>query len=113
MKPVFAVPGPITSKQSDGTAYLLKNGATLISAATDILKEYGLSKKSSNHSMQDLSTLSEEERKIVKLLEHEPQSLDDLAKTIKLPPSRLAVIVTGLEMKGIIQKRGDGMFGIS
>lgn len=34
---VFAVPGPITSLQSKGTAALIKNGATLVESVDDIL----------------------------------------------------------------------------
>lgn len=36
---VFAVPGPINSPNSEGTAYLIKNGAAIITCAEDILDE--------------------------------------------------------------------------
>ncbi len=36
---VFAVPGPITSAYSKGTAKLLKNGAKLVESASDIIEE--------------------------------------------------------------------------
>ncbi len=38
-KEVFAVPGPITSPTSEGTAWLIKNGAKLIYDVDDILEE--------------------------------------------------------------------------
>ena len=38
---VFAVPGPINSPTSEGTAYLIKQGATVVSGVTDILEELG------------------------------------------------------------------------
>lgn len=36
---VFAVPGPINSPNSEGTAYLIKNGAAIIASADDIWEE--------------------------------------------------------------------------
>ncbi|OGG14212.1 DNA protecting protein DprA [Candidatus Gottesmanbacteria bacterium RIFCSPHIGHO2_01_FULL_39_10] len=36
---VFAVPGPITSKFSKGPAFLLKNGAKMVTGISDILEE--------------------------------------------------------------------------
>jgi DNA processing protein len=36
---VFAVPGPITSKYSGATSYLLQNGAKLVESADDIIEE--------------------------------------------------------------------------
>lgn len=41
-KDVFAVPGPITSHLSDGTSWLIKQGAKLISSVDDILEEIKL-----------------------------------------------------------------------
>lgn len=38
-KDVFAVPGPITSHFSNGSAYLIKQGAKLVSSAEDVLEE--------------------------------------------------------------------------
>ena len=38
-KEVFAVPGPITSPTSEGTAWLIKNGAKLIYDIEDIIEE--------------------------------------------------------------------------
>ncbi len=36
---VFAVPGPVTSKYSGATSFLLKNGAKLVESADDIIEE--------------------------------------------------------------------------
>ena len=38
---VFAVPGRIGDPKAEGTLFLLKQGATLVQSATDILQEYG------------------------------------------------------------------------
>jgi len=39
-KDVFAVPGPITSPLSEGTAWLIKQGAKLVYSVNDILEEF-------------------------------------------------------------------------
>lgn len=38
---VFAVPGPVTSPKSRGTLNLIKQGAKLVTEASDIIEEYG------------------------------------------------------------------------
>src|SRR2546423_9228304 len=39
---VFAVPGPITSRQSEGTNKLLKQGAKCVTSARDILEDLNI-----------------------------------------------------------------------
>lgn len=115
-KPIFAVPGPITSKQSDGTSYLLKNGAKLVQNVVDIIQEFRI--QSSEFGMNkkldiDSLNITNEEKEVLKLLEHEEISLDDLAQKSGLKVGELSILLSSLEMQGYIKNLGAGVYSLS
>lgn len=78
-KPVFAVPGPITSTASAGTNLLIKEGfAKMVTQPSDILgKEYSQKDK------QLIKTLLPPlEQKIYELLSREPATADEIAAAL-------------------------------
>lgn len=108
-RPVFAVPGPITSKQSDGTAKLLKSGAVLIRNVNDILDYFKFDRKSiKNQFDMEKLNLTDEEKKIVEYLQNEPLHINILAKNTGIEVPKLNTIVTMLELKGIIKHLSTG-----
>lgn len=108
---VFAVPGSIFSAPSKGANALIRQGATPITSAEDLLLEIGFQNSASNESEQnqqqlDLSLFSKEEQHILLLLE-EPRSRDELFIISELPSQLLLSTLTILEIKGaIIEKLG-------
>jgi len=109
-KPIFAVPGPITSRMSDGTSQLLQDGAVLVRSAQDIVKVLNISSKSSQtKSKRDFSKLplSKNELKVCKSLENENLSIDDIFQKTKIEIRKLSIILSEMEMKGIVL-REDG-----
>jgi len=111
-KKIFAVPGSIVSVQSKGTIELLKGDAILVSTASDVLdelnlKSVGLSTKSSFGNLN----LSKEEKKIVEALESENLSVDEVVRQVKIPIKKLILILSELEMRGLIVSSG-GKFGL-
>lgn len=113
--PLFAVPGPITSLQSQGTSFLLKDGAKLVTSGKDIISELHIA--SSELSFKQTITienldLSPVEKKIVTLLLDEPYTIDDLSRQTKELPSTLSKILSGLELQGIIKNGGAGKFEV-
>lgn len=103
-KKVFAVPGPITSKMSDGSLKLLKQGARLVTTGRDILDELHIQKP--NKSIQKFKNLNKDEKKIVLLLEDEELTIDELSIRANFPISKLFVLVSELELKGILKNSG-------
>lgn len=105
-KKVFAVPGPITSRMSDGSLKLLRQGATLVSGVEDILREFkGQNAKCKSKSQKlKVLNLSKEELKIVRLLENESMTIDEIARKLKMPIWQISALLSELEMRGAIKQ---------
>ena len=114
---VFAIPGPITSPKSHGTLNLIKQGAALVTKVEDITDEYKHLMNSSREedkteksgdnpgtgtsdSQQELiPELTEEERKVVDLLEAGPMTLDDFVDRLHLDFGHLHSVLLSLIIK--------------
>ncbi len=125
-KKVFAVPGPITSQMSRGAIKLLKQGAVLVSSAEDILDELsiknlpagGQGKKVNIKNTRSINSgqaykilnISKEEEKIIKAIESERLTIDEISKMTKISARKLLVVISGLEMKGIVSQASGKFF---
>ena len=98
---LFAVPGPLTSKNSIGTAKLIKDGAEIVTSANDILKFYNMTKKISNVPDNELNNL---EQRIFEQLNHESLEVDSLARILNISVSELGKTLSLMEIKGILFK---------
>ncbi len=103
---VLAVPGTIFSHSSRGTNALLRDGATPVTTPGDILQHFGL--EGAEKTVLDLHSLSLNEKLLLECL-REPRSRDELAKMLKLPVQEVNVLVTELEVRGLI-KNDSGVF---
>lgn len=102
---VFAFPGRVHDEQSNGCNYLIKtNRANLITKPEDLeyLMGWDQSNASSNKSIVIPAHLSKEEQQLFDLLLLRPRSIDELVELSALPLSRLALILLGMEMQGLI-----------
>jgi DNA processing protein len=109
-KPVFAVPGPITSRTSIGTLKLIKQGAVIAISAEDILKELEIKNQKSNLKtiIQNLK-LSEDEEKIYKALQDEELTIDEISNSTKIKADKLSSMLSEMELNGVIRSSG-GIF---
>jgi len=112
-KKVFAVPGPITSQMSKGTLKLLKQGAILVSSASDILEALNIKNKIVNikNTYKKLN-ITREEEKILKVIEGEEWTIDEISKLANIKIDKLSTILSEMEIKGIIRNTG-GKFSAS
>ncbi|MDO8561028.1 MAG: DNA-processing protein DprA [bacterium] len=100
-KEVFAIPGSIFSPYSQGTNMLLKEGATPIFSAMDIIDELNLQRKTIQENKENPLT-NESEKHILETLS-EPLGLDELKMRIKIPAPDIISLLSMLELKGLIK----------
>ncbi len=104
---LMCIPGLITNPNTEGIYKLLKNGATLVTCADDILEALGWEVKIEQKNLFDLPDLSEDEKIIYEALEIEDKCVDELQAQTKFSIDSLLTLLTTMELKGII-KQVDG-----
>ena len=132
---VFAMPGSIHSPLSRGCHKLIKEGATLVECAADMIHELrglmalkagelrgyeqlSLSLESSNHCASNTEnpmtspdlrvSLSEEEAKLLAVMGFDPSTIDQLLPLTELDVSQLSVLLLGLELKSRVRRTPYG-----
>ena len=103
---LMCIPGLITNPNTQGIYKLLKNGATLVTCADDILEALGWEVKIEQQNLFDLD-LSDDEKLIYEALEIEDKCFDELQAFTRLSVDNLLMYLTTMELKGII-KQVDG-----
>jgi DNA processing protein len=109
-RPVFAVPGPITSPASEGPNYLIQNGAKPITSARDVLDELHLQLKVDPEAVEKVMPGSPIESKIVEILECEPLHLDEVVRMTGIATAEVSARLTIMEMKGLVRNLGGGIY---
>lgn len=105
-KDVFAVPGPVHHKTSEGPHNLIKQGAILITSVQDIIDEYFDLQPVKTRQFQyqeELLLLDDEERIVVDAIESEPYHFDQIVEKTKLEIGKLSEILLNLEFRGIVK----------
>jgi len=114
---VFAIPGPISSKKSEGTNKLIKKGhAKLVQTVEDIIEEMPDYVTDSIRSRQTILPLAErvelssEENLLVNILDHETKHIDAITTDVGLPLNKVSAILLSLELKGLVKQIAGKMF---
>jgi DNA processing protein len=101
---VFAVPGSILSVMSVGPNSLLKQGASPVTCARDILDALAAGEMAPvAHS---LPRLDADESSVWQALEGDPRHIDDLARELKRGAGELSATLAVLEVKGLARQVG-------
>lgn len=132
-KHVYAVPGDINRKNSEGTNALIKQGAMLITSAYDVIedlshllralvsdstlsesieKKNNVDKKNiANFSTSD-NFLSDEERVIFEIIRLQPGGFNEIraAASPKISIGKLSALLVSLEVKGVITQLPGGIY---
>jgi len=105
-KDVFAVPGDIFKSNSKGTNELIKSGAYLVSDPYEILEYYGFREH------KKIVELSEDEKCILGIIEKAEgiQDAEDIANAISKSVPEVLVLLTIMELKGLVYKSENGTY---
>lgn len=104
---VFAIPGPIYSKNSTGPNNLIKMGAKLVTQAQDILDELNLNLAVQYQETKKIAPDTKEEAKILEYLSKEPIHIDKLVEKSGLDAGTVSSTLTLMEMKGKVRNLGS------
>ena len=112
---VFTVPGSIHNPSAKGCHQLIRQGATLVETADDIISELGgmLAYKAQGTEQiampNSTSALDDTTRRILDKLGFDPTDLDTLMARTQLAPAVLSGLLVQLELEGWVEQRA-GMY---
>jgi len=118
-KEVFAVPNRVDAPGAAGVHALLRDGARLVEAVTDILEEFpdldvpvGAEDSDAPHqaTLGLKANVSPEEARLLEVLDGEPAGVDTLASRSGLDAARASGALTLLELKGLVRALPGGRF---
>lgn len=100
---VFAVPGPVTSPLSEVPLALIRDGATMIRGAEDLLEDLGFDERPP--SVVGPTELSPEERRVYEAL-RAPSIPDAVARAAGVSIPDAVAALTRLELRGLVRNVG-------
>jgi DNA processing protein len=112
---VFAVPGRIDSRASQGCHQLIRDGAKLVQSIDDVLEELGplveampTATGEPIHHPAELS-LNEIEQQVLAGISTEPVPVDQVIVTTRLPPPQVLATLSVLEMRRLVRRLSGGL----
>jgi DNA processing protein len=113
---VMAVPGSPLDPRAQGCNQLIRDGATLVQSAADVLETIRpiagrvLGSGNSDFRPQRISAdASDLDRvKVIGMLSHAPVSVDELIRQSGLPPATVQTVLLELELAGRIDRHAGG-----
>ncbi len=103
---VFAVPGNIFVPQSEGTNWLLAQGARPLTAAEDVLTALDIALLPKRQAARKALPADPVEAKVLACLGPEPRHVDEISAQSGLPVAQVSATLALLELKGLAQAVG-------
>lgn len=108
-KKIFAVPGPLTSSVSMGTALLIKQGASILTDVDDLLFEFSKLSTVELYTNIKQQALNRLQKKIVDVLSQEPLGIDEITRLTEISTSDVGADLTILTLKKLLTLK-DGKY---
>ena len=113
---VFAVPGSPIDARAAGANDLIKQGATLVTEAADVInavtpimeRPVMFSAREDDEPLEFINAADDRAR-IVNLLGPSPISLDDLIRMADVSPAIVRAVLLELELAGRLERHGGGL----
>jgi DNA processing protein len=103
---VFAVPGNIHAPQSEGTNFLIQQGARPLLRPKEVLDTLNLQQIQEHRAMRELLPVDDVEAALIKILSQEPMHIDEIHQQSGLPISQVSATLAMLELKGLVNHVG-------
>jgi len=107
---VFALPGPIYSKVSQGTNGLIKQGAKIVTTVADILAEYP--ELAQPQTRLKLTSEHPVEKTLLRLLAEAPRSLNELVRLSSLTAPAVTASLMNLELNDKVVNLGGNKYAV-
>ena len=118
---VFAVPGSPLDPRAEGTNGLLKQGATLVTEAADVIavlepilgRDIDLPAQEPEwEPPHDIEPGDDDRARIVSLLGPTPTSIDDLVRMSRTSPAIVRTVLLELEIAGRLERHGGALVSL-
>ena len=110
---VFAVPGSILSPASEGPNRLIREGATPILSANDVLEALNLTQVAQHSDARQSLPTDPVETQLYDLLSREPQHVDELRRQVDLPVNEVTSTLALMELKGLVRQVGGMQYVVA
>ncbi len=120
---VFAVPGNVMSVGSNGPHWLLKQGATLVESAEDIIEALYPTANAQTQPIPAVvqqtnlfteapehASLSEPEARVMGVLDLDPVSFDFICESLGMEAGKLSGLLLELELNGLVRQHPGKFF---
>lgn len=106
---VLAFPGDVDRPKAAGTNALIRDGATLVRHAGDVLEALGILRPATVRAVPAARTYDALERRLLLSLAGEPQTLDALVERTQGSAPELIGCLVRLELEGALTRRADSL----
>ena len=119
---VFAVPGSPLDPRAEGTNALLKQGATLVTEADDVInaiepilgRELPIEEPDRDDLLPpDHEPADDERSRVIGLLGPSPVSIDDLVRLSGTSPAVVRTVLLELDLAGRLERHGGGLVSLA
>lgn len=107
---VYAVPGSARSSASAGCHALIRDGATLVTSAADILEELAVDAVRAAVQTRLEIPESAQERSLYELIGADPRHVDELCNESGIAIQETSGVLLALELKGLVRQHGAGYY---